>query len=155
MAIKWQEISDSWVSSDFTAPVNVDSDVQEICDLLEVVAKGIDKPTITLYGVPMMNVTFEQLNEDGYDKRELFGLLLAQLKVHKKIWRVISQNKKEEETSHIFETFFVHEGDNVLRYLKFKFPKQGNPLKGPTNLKCIDLDYHKNKHNIKWSAYGD
>jgi len=155
MTIKWQEIIEAWESSDFTALVSDEFEVEEICALLDFVAKGIDRPVITLYGRPMMNITFEQLEEDKIDKRELFGLFLDQLKQHKKIWRVISQNKREEETAHIFESFFVHEEDEILRYLKFKFPKSGNPLKGPSNLKNIDLDYHKNKHNLKWSSYGN
>lgn len=155
MAIRWQEIIEVWTSSDSTAPVNDDEAIGELCALLSVVAKGTDRPVITLYGVPMMSISFKQLQEDGYEKRELFGLLLAQLSEHKKIWRVISQNKREEETAHIYETFFIHEADEVIRYVKFKFPRLGNPLKGPTNLKNIDLDYHKNKHNLKWSSYGD
>lgn len=85
------------------------------------------------------------VEKDQMDKREFVGLFKQQFIEHGCLWRTHLDNRFAD----FFESFFIYGPDPLIRYCKFKIPKTGNPLKCPSNLLELGLDYHVNDLGLK------
>ena len=106
------------------------------------------KVKVQLYGKPFTGKTYDEMcTKDKIDKEEFIGLFLEQFKVHKYIMKA-----QADKYSDYYESFYLHDGDPLVRYCKFQIPKNGNPLKAPGNLTLIVIDYHRNDRGIFFPA---